>query len=72
MAAAARCILPTSRNAPVRKVAECDVLSAKQEVNTMPVLVQLIVCLYYYAYSFLAFCLFAVCSCCSACQARGS
>nr|BAD35906.1 zinc-finger protein-like [Oryza sativa Japonica Group] len=31
MAAAARCILPTSRNAPVRKVAECDVLSAKQE-----------------------------------------
>ncbi|XP_052158314.1 uncharacterized protein LOC127776038 [Oryza glaberrima] len=31
MAAAAPCILPTSRNAPVRKVAECDVLSAKQE-----------------------------------------
>ncbi|XP_015694147.1 uncharacterized protein LOC102713003 isoform X1 [Oryza brachyantha] len=31
MAAAAPCMLPTSQNAPVRKVAECDVPSAKQE-----------------------------------------
>ncbi|KAL5199481.1 hypothetical protein ABZP36_020684 [Zizania latifolia] len=31
MAAAASCILPTSRNTSVRKDAECDVLSAKQE-----------------------------------------
>ncbi|KAF0902609.1 hypothetical protein E2562_018101 [Oryza meyeriana var. granulata] len=31
MAAAASCILPTSRNASVRKAAECDIPSAKQE-----------------------------------------